>query len=200
MEVHRYSIYCNVEEARFDTPEGEWYETPPTTCPHCGTTNINTSETIIIDTIADNDVNIASCNSDIELPTQVHGFRDLTGFNVFRKGYKFVVAAGETYEHEVSYTDDMMLQGLGYKLDGDVHEDDYLEVEIVDVDGVAYPPGTILAKFAETMYVIPNEVFEVVCEDAKMIYNWMYIRTRYVSNGTQNPVAVRLLHILRTIS
>jgi len=192
--VNKYKIWCVTEDAWVSV----WAEEEPINCPNNTSHAIDQNSISVEETLSAQDVNIKS--QGLHLKTETHGFRDLTGFNVFRKGYKFVVTAGDTYEHDINYDSDMMLQGLGYKLDGDVREDDYLEVEIVDVDGVVYPAGTVLAKFSETVYVIPNEISEVLCDDAKLIYNWMYIRTRYVSNGTQNPVAVRITHILRTIS
>lgn len=143
-------------------------------------------------------VNIESQSEGCSIKSSPVGFQDLTGYNVYRKGYKFTVTADSTYEHEISYTSDMMLQGLAYKLDSNPHEDDYMEVEIVDVDGIVYPADTILVTFASTLYVTPDEVFKCLCDDAKQLYSWAYIRVRYVSNGTSD-VVVRLQHLLRTM-
>lgn len=194
--VCKWRLYCETEEALV---EG-WSVLKPTVCFHNTEHTIDLDSIIQIDEVKDNDVIITGVDVDgvDHIKSETHGFQDLSGYNVFRKGYKFTVTAGNTYEHEISYTNDMMLQGLAYQLDANPHDDDYIEVEIVDVDGVVYPADTVLAKFAETLYVVDNQYFECCCADAKTLYSWAYIRFRYVSNGTSD-VTVRLQHLMRTV-
>jgi len=197
-DAHQYRVYCNVEEGNFDTPEGVWYGSAPTACPNCESSNIG--DVVIIHSISDEDVNIKSVDADLNnghLPMQVHDFQDLTGRNLYRKGYRFTVTAGQTYDHEISYTSNMYLQGICLRLDSNVEGGDYIVVQMVDVDGIYYPEGTVLGTFADTIYVWPERVLDCICSDAKTLYDWAYLRFRYVSTGSTN-VVVMLEHVLRT--
>lgn len=145
----------------------------------------------------DTDVHIKS--ADVNIPIEQKGFVDLTGYNLYRKGYNFTATAGEETEFEASYDSNMKLQGLAYKLNNSSWGD-YVEVEIADSDGIYYPEGTVLAKFAETEYVWEDKEFECVCPDTKTIPTGIYVRFRYVSNNaTSGDVNVILVHILRTM-
>lgn len=129
---------------------------------------------------------------------QITDFQDLTGHNVFRKGYDINATAGETINQEAKYSTNMYLQGLAFNLDDNVADGDYIEVEMVDVDNIlGYGAGTVLGKFAETIYVVPNQQFECCCSDAKLVPAGIYIRYRYVSTGS-TQVNIKLQHLLRT--
>jgi len=135
---------------------------------------------------------------DIPAPVQVNGFQELTGYNIFRKGYNITATAEETLEHEVKYTENMMLQGIGFKLDANPEDGDYVEVEMVDVDNIlGYGADFVLGQFAATNYVWANWEFECCCSDAKLIPAGIYVRFRYESIGSVD-VNIKLIHILRT--
>jgi hypothetical protein len=142
-------------------------------------------------------VDLENVASSVVFKEEQVGFVNCTGYNVFRKGYKFTVAASDTTEHDASYTANMMLQGLGFKCDSNVAYGDYVEVELVDKDGIFYPAGSVLAKFAENIYVWANREFSVLCADAKTIPAGIYIRFRYVSVGTTDTNLI-IEHYLRT--
>lgn len=205
--VRNYRLYCNVESAWFTT----WREdvvdadNPPTLCPNCLSANIR--DISIIDTIKANDVEISTVAVGLKLPVKDIDFPDRTGHNVFEKGYTFVADQGVTTEHEASYNQWMKMTGLRVEVDENAYpgdnvegsEGDYVEVEIVDVLGVTgYPPGTVLAKFAETIFVKPNRIKEKACLDAKTIPPTCVIRVRYVSRGSFK-VRVNIEHMMRTM-
>lgn len=154
--------------------------------------------------------------SDIIQASQIYGFQDLTGHNVYRKGYHFEAQPYTTTIQQAKYTTTMMLQGLVFGMDGNVRDGDYIEVEMVDVDNLlGYGAGLVLAKFAETIYVYPNQIFECVCSDAKTLPPGIYVRFSYYSYDPNddlpssssssslpeiNPVHVTIQHALRTCS
>lgn len=132
------------------------------------------------------------------IDVNVHGFQDLTGHNIFRKGYNFEAVAGETTEHEAKYTTNMYLQGLEFKLDSNVAIGDYVEVELVDIDNIlGYGAGVVLGQFAATNYVWADMEFNCCCPDAKLIPAGIYVRFRYISVGGTN-INIQLVHIMRT--
>jgi len=142
------------------------------------------------------DVNIKT--SDVDLPTQAKGFRDLTGHNVLCKGFQVAVTKNDTTLHEACYASNMYMQGMNFKVDDNATWDDYIEIELVDVDGVYYPEGTVLAQFGVTICIWPSREFTRICDDAKLVPAGIYIRTRYVCAGTENDVRLRLEHCMRT--
>ena len=183
-EVYKYQIYCFTEAKNvyiWDTEE-------PTSCPNDipeeTAHNINTETITIIETIRTGDVNITGVDidGDTNLPTQTHGFQDLTGHDVFRKGYHFIAEPYIISQQQAAYDATMMLQGLVFGLDENVRGGDYIEVEMVDVDNIlGYGAGLVLVKFAETIYVYPNQIFECVCDDAKTLPPGIYVRFSYYS-------------------
>lgn len=291
--VKKYELYCETEATTVST---DYLLSAPTECPNNSGHTIDPDSIAIVDTVSDSDVNIVSTSED--LPTQHRGFTDLTGYNVYRKGFSYVVRAGTTREFEVKYSSTMKLQGMCLRVDENVNigsnqldpipsennsgtgiitqsddyehtihhrkytftiknksgasfdvdwesdadtsgtlsnitdtysqdievEDgltldftdldgfadddvynltidggDYFEVEMVDADGIVYPAGTVLVTFAKTIHMIPNWIFECVCPDAKDLYNWVYVRIRYVSTyGTEN-VMIKFDHCMRTV-
>ena len=290
--VNKYELYCETEEATVSTG---YLESHPTVCPNNVYHTIDEESIAIVDTVSDTDVNIVSSESD--LTVHESGFRDLSGYNVYRYGFSYVVRAGTIREFEAKYSSTMKLQGLSLRVDDNVNigsnqldptpadgnsgtgvitqsddyehtihhrkytftiknksgtsfevdwesdadtdgtlyitdtnsqdvevEDgltldfanlddfvnddvynltidggDYFEVEMVDADGTIYPAGTVLAAFAKRIHLVPNWTFECICPDAKDLYNWVYIRVRYVSTyGTEN-VIVKFDHCMRTV-
>lgn len=151
---------------------------------------------------------ISGVKDDIALPEKEVAFPERTGHNVFQKGYEFVAdpdAPDGITEHEAGYSVWMKMQGVIFRVSSaayegdDTNEGDYMEVELVDVNGVTgYPAGTVLAKFAETIPMWPGREFARICDDAKDIPPTVVVRVRYVSRGTQK-VRVKVEHVMRTM-
>jgi len=207
MKVFKYRFWCVTEEAYVYVWRSE-NESTPTLCPNNSAHTVDLSNLTIVETVEEQDVHIAGVEAGVILPEQTMGVPDRSGYNVFRKGYEFVAdpaAPGGVTEHEAGYSQWMLLQGLGFRVNSDAYEGDdtnegdYMEVEMVDVNGVTgYPPGTVLAKFAETIPVWPDRHFECVCEDAKSLPPTVAIRLRYVARGAQK-VRIKLEHAMRTM-
>lgn len=148
---------------------------------------------------------IVAAHKGIPLPehvidkVQVCDFQDLTGHNLFRKGYFITITAGQTMEYDSKYSSIMKLQGVAFDVETTAVWGDYVELELVDKDNIlGYGVGVVLGKFGETIYVHPGKYFDSVCSDAKDIPAGIYIRFRYVSTGS-NDVRINLQHILRTV-
>ena len=179
--IYKWRLYCNTESANV---EG-WSETPPTVCYNNSDHSIDLSSVSQIDIVDESKVEIS-------------GFKDLTGYDLYFKGYRFVATAGQSSVHSISYTSDMKLQGLGFRVDGNAVDSDHIRVEIVDADGVVYPAGTVLATFADTVYVWPNREFRYAVDDAKTVPSWAYLNVTYTSTGSSD-VVVLVDHIMRTM-
>jgi len=216
-EIYKWQIYCITEEKNVY----EWGATTPTSCPNDtpGETahTINTETIAIVETLKNSDVTITGVDIDgvDHIRAQPNGFRDLTGYNVYRKGYRFQAAGGETTVQEACYDVTMKLQGLVFKIDSNAnpHYRDYIEVKMCDSDGTYYPAGTVLATFASTVYVYPNMEFSCICDDAKDIPPGIYVQFIYNSfnPNTENSssssssslievpnIEIALQHCLRT--
>lgn len=61
---------------------------------------------------------------------------------------------------------------------------DSIKFQVVDVDGLTYPAGTILEEFGH-VYVIPDKEIKIILYKAKMPAG-MYIRVKYESIGSTN--------------
>jgi len=132
-------------------------------------------------------------------PVTIHGFQDLTGYNLFRKGYNFTAVKDTLTNFDAKYTADMMLQGMVFHVDDNAVVGDNIDVQIVDVDGLYSPAGTVWVTFAENLPCWPGRELNCICSDAKKLYAGLYIRFAYDSVGTENNVAVCLEHVMRTI-
>jgi hypothetical protein len=86
--------------------------------------------------------------------------------------------------NKVSYMD-----GVEYKAT-DAYPGDKLKFQVVDVDGLVYPAGTVLEEFAD-IFVVSDEMVDIRLYKAKLIPG-MYVRLQYVSHAsaTQNPTIV----------
>lgn len=60
---------------------------------------------------------------------------------------------------------------------------DKITFQVVDVDGISYPAGTVLEEFGTNVYVMPNAINKVVLYKAKLIVG-MYLRLKYTSTGS----------------
>ncbi len=77
--------------------------------------------------------------------------------------------------------------GIEYWTDGE--PGDYCDFQVVDVDGIAYPAGTVLEEFGTQVYLLPNVLQDIVLYKAKIVTG-MYLRLKYTSIGTVNDVKV----------
>lgn len=60
---------------------------------------------------------------------------------------------------------------------------DSLTFQVVDVDGILYPAGTVLEEFGKNYFVMPNHPVEIVLYKARLLVG-MYVRVIYKSVGT----------------
>ena len=60
-----------------------------------------------------------------------------------------------------------------------------MKFQVVDVDGIAYPAGTVLEEFGTNFYVAPDVLEDIILYEASMPAG-MYIRIKYTSTGTTN--------------
>ena len=144
-------------------------------------------------------VELSNIKEDVVIRNRISALPDFTGKNVFIKGYRFTTTPQDNTYHEAAYNQTMMLQGISIHSDENVNYGDYIEIEMVDVDGLYFPVGTVLGKFAETIYLWSNREYERICEDAKTLFPGLYIRVRYISTGIE-PVKMIIEHHLRTLS
>lgn len=200
-EVFKWRLYCETEETQVYTG---WQEDAPNACP-------NNAQHVI-----DEESIVATESRDLDVQqVEQKGFRILDGYNVYWKGYRFKVARGEIVNFDVSYDVIMKLQGIAFRVVRNARDWDYIEVDVVDKDGNVFPAGTVLVGFADTIYTHDGMEFKCICEDAKDLYAWAYLRFRYVApssdplpepggsssssaTGWQPAVVVQLDHIMRT--
>lgn len=163
--LYRYSIYCNDESQSFDTPNGVWYESPPTTCPNCDSSNIDTNETVIIDSKGDIDVAVKS--ADIDVPIQDHNLADRAGKNVYKYATCYDVDASKDECHFLtSFADYLYLCGGGYQVLPKIYKSgaefiqkpehgDTVTFDLIDIDNVVgYGKTATVSKVARSSNVV----------------------------------------------
>jgi len=126
---------------------------------------------------------------------QLEGFPDMGGWYYWRKGFRWEMVAGQTTIQDTKFDENLRLAGGGFHINGDAHDGDYIEFQIVDVDGVYYPAGTVLSTFISTEYVWPERQFDIMMEDAVLVYLGLYLRCKYVSTGSTDVVMRAWYHI-----
>lgn len=68
---------------------------------------------------------------------------------------------------------------------------DHVKAKVVDVDNIlGYGAGTVLSKWIEKWYIVPNTLLKVTQDSAADILNGLYLRIQYTSVGTTNNVEV----------
>ena len=81
----------------------------------------------------------------------------------------------------------------------DANWGDYIKVEVVDKDGVAYPAGTVLKTYIPKRYLHPDiGKADLNVPYAGHIPNGIYLRVKYTSTSTTTDVKVAVnywLHI-----
>lgn len=80
------------------------------------------------------------------------------------------------------------------------HEDDTLKFQIVDVDAVYYPAGTVLDEFATDWQLDDTKKDQGVATAGypATIFAGLYIRIKYTSVGTTDDVVVRCNYYLHS--
>jgi hypothetical protein len=137
-----------------------------------------------IDLVRGYSQNVNIKTASITLPSQSKGFRDLTGHNYWKKGFRFSNVAGQTTNSLEKFSSGFYLCGGGYKTDGNAADGDYVEFSIVDVDNVlGYGYNVTLGGFVTTDYVWANKEWQVLMEDGKFIPAGIYLKFKYVSVG-----------------
>jgi len=126
---------------------------------------------------------------------QIAGFPDMGSWYYWKKGFRWELTAGETNLKDVKFDESLRLSGGGYYVPATSHEGDYVEFQIVDVDGLYYPAGTVLSTFISTDYVWDGKGFDVQMADAVLVYAGLYLRLKYVSTGTENVVVYTWYHM-----
>lgn len=191
-DVYRYRIHCFDEDVNYYDWRGD-DESAPTECPSSPN---HTVDVTIVQTVTKKDVRVADVENGLKLPVQEKDFPERTGWDFYVKGYAFTALAGQDTEFRASYADLIKLCGIGYVI-GDVAVDgDHIEVCVKDVEGDYYPPGAVLATFAEDMFVKPGSSDRIICEDVKDIAPNLDICFEFHSTGGVD-VPVKVLHFLR---
>ena len=126
---------------------------------------------------------------------QLAGFPDMGNWYYWKKGFRWELTAGETNLKDVKFDESLRLSGGGYYIPSTSHEGDYIEFQIVDVDGLYYPAGTVLSTFISSDYVWDGKDFDVQMSDAVLVYAGLYFRLKYVSTGTENVVVYTWYHM-----
>lgn len=62
---------------------------------------------------------------------------------------------------------------------------DVVSFQVVDVDGITYPAGTVLEEFATDLQIIPDTKDVIRLYKAKLIPG-MYVRIKYTSTGSND--------------
>lgn len=114
---------------------------------------------------------------------QPAGFRDYGTLDYWGKGEVLVVpAAPGTYTYSIGYTEDVWLSGGVWEAGpGFTPFADRIHFDVVDVDGILYPVGTVLKRFAEDLWVGPSGRGKIVSEDGAMLPVGLYFHVTVVT-------------------
>ena len=111
------------------------------------------------------------------------------------------ITAGECTNIDLKIIDDCLLTGASIIVKDSNFGDKYT-AQIVDVEGIFYPAGTVLLQFI-TNYGISSDIQDQgsleVGYPAKIIGN-LYIRVIYNSTGTINPSILINYHLHKVLS
>jgi hypothetical protein len=131
------------------------------------------------------------------LHVQLVDLQNLDGKNFFRRGFRYSASPGVENVWEEKFNANLLLCGGRYDIGPDAADGDYLEMEVVDKDGILFPAGTVLKKFVDHEYVSPNGHWELLTNDGALIPAGIYVRVRYVSVGSVG-VTIRPSYNFRT--
>lgn len=126
-------------------------------------------------------------------PVQRKPFADPQGFYARFKGHQGVATKNATTNVDFCITETRWINGAQLILKN--HQfDDTANFQVVDVDGLFTPPGTVLDEFVEDWAVISdtqNQGVHMLDYPAR-IQGGLYVRIVYKSTGTLDDVAVKL--------
>jgi hypothetical protein len=114
------------------------------------------------------------------------------GGSSFWFGSSFTAVAGVSTPHDVHIDQTCKLFSGSFQLfSGSFHvagstQGDTIEFEVVDVDGVLAPAGTVLTQYVDSMFVVDDERRTLASGQAANIVAGLYLRVVYHSTGQQN--------------
>lgn len=108
------------------------------------------------------------------------------------QGFVFDIIPGATVAFDYKIIDDHIFDGCDVSVVGPSVKGDYLMAQIVDVDGVVAPPGTILNTFSPKWHVVPAlaKQLEMNSRYPAKIPHGLYIRISYASLGASDAYVV----------
>jgi hypothetical protein len=111
-------------------------------------------------------------------------FNTSLNFRFRGKGIEGTAAAGQTTNIDEKFTQEMYINGAQLILKNHVFGD-YVNFQVVDVDGIMAPAGTVLDTFGEKWFVASDKQDQqtVILPYPARIYAGLYIRISYKSNG-----------------
>jgi hypothetical protein len=124
---------------------------------------------------------------------------DSTLFNFKGTGVAGTAAAGVSTSIDYKLTEDRLCLGAFIVLKGHVILDN-VDFQVVDVDGIMAPAGTVLKQFIYSWYVVEDQQYQPekhIPYPAK-IFQGLYIRCIYNSVGTV-PVTVCINYDLHKV-
>lgn len=124
------------------------------------------------------------------------GLREPRGLRARLKGTHFAtVTAGQTANLDWQIEQlqwegtnkDSFFDGVEYYAkNGEIG--DKIKFQVVDVDGLVSPPGTVIEEFGD-VYAMPNSPTDIILYKGKLVPG-LYARLVYVSTGGQDVVIV----------
>jgi hypothetical protein len=121
---------------------------------------------------------------------RIKGFNSAEGFRFRGKGITGIALAESSSNIDHKLTEEMWINGAQLLCDN-LLIGDYVDLQIVDVDGIYAPAGTVLDEFASNWYISGNEQNQGIVRieyPAKVLAN-LYLRIKYTSTGP-NDVSV----------
>ena len=117
-------------------------------------------------------------------PVSVNDF-EKTKLTLNIMGTLGTAAHGTTTNIDFKLTDDNLLTGAIFQCK-DANWGDSVTIQVVDVDGIVYPAGSVLAQFVTNWYVVTDDQRQISMDvnyPAKIIAG-LYLRVVYKSTGS----------------
>jgi hypothetical protein len=102
--------------------------------------------------------------------------------NYAAKGVKAVVPLGTVYDLDMKVTDDVLITGAWVITVGSEFGD-LASFQIVDVDGVYAPAGTVLNTFITDWNLVGDVNINMDMQYPAKVYAGLYLRLKYTSVG-----------------
>jgi hypothetical protein len=112
------------------------------------------------------------------------------GGSSFWFGSTFTAVAGVSTPHDVLVDQTCQLFSGSFHV-ASATQGDTIEFEVVDVDGVLAPAGTVLTQYVDSLYVVDGERRTLASGQAAEIAAGLYLRVVYHSTG-ENNVTINL--------